>query len=68
MTFAIEFLLLALNKLYETLITNDKRYWMKKKSTNISSYFNSIVYVLSHAATMQLFWSQLKQMMCCHVF
>jgi len=31
-----------------------------KKSTNINSSFNSIIYVLSHVTKMQLFWSQLK--------
>jgi hypothetical protein len=30
-----------------------------KKSTNTSSSFDSIVYVLSHATNMQLFWSLL---------
>jgi hypothetical protein len=32
----------------------------KKKSTNINSSFDSIVYVLLHATKMQLFWWQLK--------
>jgi hypothetical protein len=32
---------------------------MKKKSTNISSSFDSIVYVLSHVIKMQQFWSLL---------
>jgi hypothetical protein len=32
----------------------------KKKSTNTNSSFDFIVYVLSHATKMQLFWSQLK--------
>jgi len=32
----------------------------EKKSTNTSSSFNSIIYILSHATKMQLFWSQLK--------
>jgi hypothetical protein len=31
-----------------------------KKLTNISSSFDSIIYVLSHVITMQLFWSLLK--------
>jgi len=33
---------------------------MNKKSTNISSSFDSIVYVFSHATKMRLFWSLLK--------
>ncbi len=32
----------------------------RKKSTNINSSFDSIVYVLSHEIKMQLFWSRLK--------
>jgi hypothetical protein len=31
-----------------------------KKSTNINLSFDSIVYILSHATKMQLFWSQLR--------
>jgi hypothetical protein len=31
-----------------------------KKLTNTNSSFDSIVYVLSHAIKMQLFWSLLK--------
>jgi len=33
---------------------------MKEKVNKYISYFDSIVYVLSHATKMQLFWSQLK--------
>jgi len=33
---------------------------MKEKVNKYISSFNSIVYVLSHATKMQLFWSQLK--------
>jgi hypothetical protein len=33
---------------------------MKKKVNKYISSFDSIVYVLSHATKMQLFWSQLK--------
>jgi hypothetical protein len=33
---------------------------MKEKFTKYISSFDSIVYVLSHATKMQLFWSQLK--------
>jgi len=57
-----------LDKLHETLVANDKGYWRKKNLKNTSSSFDSIVYVLSHVTTMQLFWSQLGQVMCCHVF
>jgi hypothetical protein len=52
--------LVALDKLYATLIAYDKGYWMKKQSTNISSSFDSIIYVLSHVIKMQLFRSQLR--------
>jgi hypothetical protein len=51
--------LVALDKSHATF-TNDKGYWMKKKSTNTSSSFDSIVYVLSHVTKMQLFLSLLK--------
>ncbi len=33
---------------------------MKEKVNKYISSFDSIVYVLSHATKMQLFWSQLK--------
>jgi hypothetical protein len=33
---------------------------MKEKVNKYISSFDSIVYVLSHATNMQLFWSQLK--------
>jgi hypothetical protein len=33
---------------------------MKEKINKYISYFDSIVYVLSHATKIQLFWSQLK--------
>jgi hypothetical protein len=33
---------------------------MKKKSINTNSSFDSIVYILSHATKMQLFWSKLR--------
>ncbi len=36
---------------------------MEKKVNKYISSFDSIVYVLSHATKMQLFWSQLRQMM-----
>jgi len=32
----------------------------KKKSIDTNSFFDSIVYVLSHVIQMQLFWSQLR--------
>jgi hypothetical protein len=44
--------LIILDKLHVMLIANEKRYWIKKNSTNISSSFDSIVYVLSHATKM----------------
>jgi len=34
---------------------------MKKKINKYISSFNSIVYILSHATKMQLFWSQLRE-------
>jgi hypothetical protein len=52
--------LVAMNKSYVILITNNKGYWMNEKSTNTSSSFDSIVYVLSHAIKMQLFWPVLR--------
>jgi len=33
---------------------------MKEKVNKYISYFDSIIYVLSHATKMQLFWSQLR--------
>jgi hypothetical protein len=60
MTFATKILLVILNKSHVILVVNNKRYWMKKKSTNISSSFDSIIYISSHAIKMQLFWSLLK--------
>jgi ABC-type branched-subunit amino acid transport system substrate-binding protein len=42
------------------LVANDKEYYMKEKVNKYISSFDSIVYVLSHATNMQLFWSQLK--------
>jgi hypothetical protein len=42
------------------LVVNDKKYWIKKKTTNTRSSFDSIVYVLSHVTKIQLFLSQLK--------
>ncbi len=68
MTFTTKISLVALDKSHETLVANNKGYRMKEKSTDTSSSFDSNVYILSHAIMMQLFWSQLKQMMCCHVF
>jgi hypothetical protein len=53
--------LVTLDKLHVTLVTNNKGYLdEKKKSTNTSSSFDSIVYILSHATKMRLFWSLLK--------
>jgi len=42
------------------LVADDKEYCMKEKVNKYISSFDSIVYVLSHAINMQLFWSQLK--------
>jgi len=42
------------------LVVNDKGYCMKEKVNKYISSFDSIIYVLSHATKMQLFWSQLK--------
>jgi hypothetical protein len=53
-------LLVTLDKSHVILDTNDKGIGWTKKSTNTSSFFVSIVYVLSHAIKMQLFWSLLK--------
>jgi hypothetical protein len=44
----------------DKLVTNDKEYCMKEKVNKYISSFHSVVYVLSHATKMQLFWSQLK--------
>jgi hypothetical protein len=52
MTFAIKVPVVALNKSHAILIANDKGIGWKKKSTNKSSSFDSIVYVLSHATKM----------------
>jgi hypothetical protein len=46
-----------LDKSHETLVANDKGYWIKEKLTNTSQSFDSIVYILSHVIMMQLFWS-----------
>ncbi len=59
MTFATKIPLVTLDKSHAILITNDKRYWIKKIK-NTSSSFDSIVYLLSHATTIQLFWSPLR--------
>jgi len=43
----------------------------KKKSTNTSSSFDSIVYILSHVTKMRLFWSLLKAndvLLCVSIF
>jgi len=42
------------------LVANDKNIGSMKKSTNTSSFFDSIDYVLSHAIKMRLFWTLLK--------
>jgi len=60
MTFVTKIFLVAFNKSHAIIIANDKAYWMKKKLTNASSFFDSIIYVLSHVIKMQLFWSQLR--------
>ncbi len=44
----------------DKLVANDKGYCMKKKINKYISSFRYIVYVLSHATKMQLFWSQLR--------
>ncbi len=41
----------------DKLVANDKGYCMKKKVNKYISSFDFIVYVLSHATKMQLFWS-----------
>jgi hypothetical protein len=49
MTFVTKTSLVTLDKSHETLVPNDKVYWMKeKKSTNKSSSFDSIVHILCH--------------------
>ncbi len=60
MTFATKILLVTLDKSHATLITHDKGYWMKEKSTNINSSFDVSVYILSHVTKMQLFLPQLR--------
>jgi hypothetical protein len=60
MIFASKIPLVILDKSHAILVANDKGYWMKEKVNNISSSFDSIVYVLSHATKMRLFWSLLK--------
>jgi hypothetical protein len=55
-TFVTKMLVVALGKSHETLITNevlDER----KRSTNTSSSLDSIINILSHLTTMQLFCS-----------
>ncbi len=59
-TFVTKIPLVALDKSHVILVTNNKGYWMEKKSTNTNSSFDSIIYVLSHATKMRLFWSLLK--------
>jgi hypothetical protein len=59
MTFTTKIPLVALDKSHVILVTNDKGIGWMKKSTNISSSFDSIVYV-SHVTTMPLFWSLLR--------
>jgi hypothetical protein len=39
----------------DKLIANDKGHYMKEKVNKYISYFDSIVYVLSHATKMQYF-------------
>jgi hypothetical protein len=60
MTIATKIPLVTLDKLHTILVTNDKGIGWKKKSTITSSSFDSIVYILSHATKMELFWSLLK--------
>ncbi len=59
-TFATKIPLVALDKLHVIFVTNNRDIGWTKKSTNTSSSFDSIVYVLSHAIKMQLFWSLLR--------
>jgi hypothetical protein len=59
-TFATKISLVTFNKLQAILVTNNKGIGWKKKLTNTSSSFDSIVYIISHAIKMQLFLSQLK--------
>jgi hypothetical protein len=44
--------LVVWDKSHAILVTNDKGYWMKKKSTNTSSSFDFSEYVLSHVIKM----------------
>jgi hypothetical protein len=44
--------LIGLDKSHAILVANNKYNWMKEKSINISSSFDSIVYVLSNATKM----------------
>jgi hypothetical protein len=49
--------LVNLNKSHAILVANNKRALDgKKNSTNTSSSFDSIVYILSHAIKMRQFW------------
>jgi hypothetical protein len=49
---------LALNASHATLVVNDKGYWMKEKIKKyITSSFDYIIYILSNAIKMQIFWS-----------
>jgi hypothetical protein len=59
-TFVTKISLVALDKSHAILITNNKGIGWKTNSTNTNSSSNSIIYVLSHAIKMQLFWSLLK--------
>jgi len=48
-------------KSHVIMVANDKRYWMKEKNQQyMSSFFDSILYILSHVTKMLLFWSLMK--------
>jgi len=53
-------LLIVLNKSHAIWVITTRGIEWKKKSTNISSSFDYIVYALSDATKMQLFWSLLN--------
>jgi hypothetical protein len=60
MTFATKIPLVTLDKSHAILVVNDNGIEWTKKSTNINSSFDSIIYTLSHATNMQLSWSLLR--------
>ncbi len=68
LVFTTKIHLVALNKLHVILVTNNKRYWMKEKSTNTKSSFESIVYIYCHIWIIcNYFGHNWEQMMCCHL-